>query len=367
MLRALEDEHFDQLPGGVFNKGFVRAYARQVGLNEEEAIADYLAALRESQIQQQSILPNFRAAMGNSSATSSPPKEANHENARHFSRAVPPLANHSAEVRPTDVLEQDNQNNHFHTPDGQTDPIKQAERVPDDDRSRHDEVVFPTQGFITGPAIGPAEALPPTQVPWRKLAAGLFAILLLLAFWNLRRHAHAGPASSVPPVSAGPSAPSPASPQASPQTVSANPPNTLKPSKEKPSSEPSSKEEPSAAPITPSVKTVPKPAAARPAAITHPPAARLAAVAKPPKTFTLLIRAEKTTWVSIIADGKPVAEETLIAPAHTSVRAVQEITVKTRNASGISFMLNGREFPVSVGPGEAKTYVFNSFGYHLKP
>ena len=28
MLRAIEEEHFDQLPGGVFNKGFVRAYAR---------------------------------------------------------------------------------------------------------------------------------------------------------------------------------------------------------------------------------------------------------------------------------------------------------------------------------------------------
>src|ERR1700734_2363418 len=59
MLRALEDEHFDQLPGGVFSKGFVRAYARQVGLNEEEAVADYLTALRENQIQSQTLLPNF--------------------------------------------------------------------------------------------------------------------------------------------------------------------------------------------------------------------------------------------------------------------------------------------------------------------
>src|SRR5712691_5034854 len=67
MLRALEDEHFDQLPGGVFNKGFVRAYARQVGLDEEESVADYLAALRESQIQQQSILPDFRAPDSTSS------------------------------------------------------------------------------------------------------------------------------------------------------------------------------------------------------------------------------------------------------------------------------------------------------------
>src|ERR1700685_1497391 len=58
MLRALEDEHFDQLPGGVFNKGFVRAYARQVGLDEDEAVADYLAALREGQIH--AIQPDFR-------------------------------------------------------------------------------------------------------------------------------------------------------------------------------------------------------------------------------------------------------------------------------------------------------------------
>src|SRR5271155_3741441 len=57
MLRALEEEHFDQLPGGVFNKGFVRAYARQVGLDEQEAVADYLAA---SQIQQPSAPPDFR-------------------------------------------------------------------------------------------------------------------------------------------------------------------------------------------------------------------------------------------------------------------------------------------------------------------
>jgi cytoskeletal protein RodZ len=44
MLRALEEEHFDQLPGGIFNKGFIRAYARTLGMDEEQAIADYLAA-----------------------------------------------------------------------------------------------------------------------------------------------------------------------------------------------------------------------------------------------------------------------------------------------------------------------------------
>jgi cytoskeleton protein RodZ len=44
MLQALEEERFSQLPGGIFNKGFVRAYARHLGLDEEQAIADYLVA-----------------------------------------------------------------------------------------------------------------------------------------------------------------------------------------------------------------------------------------------------------------------------------------------------------------------------------
>ncbi len=48
LLRALEDEQFDLLPGGIFNKSYVRAYARHVGLDEEQAVADYLKATRET-------------------------------------------------------------------------------------------------------------------------------------------------------------------------------------------------------------------------------------------------------------------------------------------------------------------------------
>src|SRR5579872_2107331 len=50
MLQAIEEEHFDQLPGGVFNKGFIRAYAKHLGLNAEDAVTDYLACLRQAQI-----------------------------------------------------------------------------------------------------------------------------------------------------------------------------------------------------------------------------------------------------------------------------------------------------------------------------
>jgi cytoskeleton protein RodZ len=43
-LVALEQEHFDILPGGVFNKSMVREYARVVGLDQEEWVGRYLTA-----------------------------------------------------------------------------------------------------------------------------------------------------------------------------------------------------------------------------------------------------------------------------------------------------------------------------------
>jgi cytoskeletal protein RodZ len=46
-LVALEEENFIQLPGGIFNKGFVRAYAKYLGIDEEQAVSDYLAAETE--------------------------------------------------------------------------------------------------------------------------------------------------------------------------------------------------------------------------------------------------------------------------------------------------------------------------------
>jgi len=45
-LQALEDERFDLLPAQVFAKGFLRQYARYVGLDPEETVNFYLAASR---------------------------------------------------------------------------------------------------------------------------------------------------------------------------------------------------------------------------------------------------------------------------------------------------------------------------------
>src|SRR5579862_8869084 len=72
MLKAIEEEHFDQLPGGVFNKGFIRAYARHVGIDEEEAVTGYLAALREGQINEQRFMPEFRAVYEDHAVVAAP-------------------------------------------------------------------------------------------------------------------------------------------------------------------------------------------------------------------------------------------------------------------------------------------------------
>jgi cytoskeleton protein RodZ len=47
-LSALEEEKFEQLPGGVFNKGIVRGYARVVGLDEDAWVGRFMSAYQES-------------------------------------------------------------------------------------------------------------------------------------------------------------------------------------------------------------------------------------------------------------------------------------------------------------------------------
>lgn len=58
-LKALEMDDFSELPGFVFAKGYVRTYARTIGINEEEAMVqceDYLrTVLREDPEKKQRV------------------------------------------------------------------------------------------------------------------------------------------------------------------------------------------------------------------------------------------------------------------------------------------------------------------------
>ncbi|MEP6703303.1 MAG: helix-turn-helix domain-containing protein [Acidobacteriota bacterium] len=40
-LELIETDNYKTLPGGIFNKGFVRSYAKYVGIDEQEALQDY--------------------------------------------------------------------------------------------------------------------------------------------------------------------------------------------------------------------------------------------------------------------------------------------------------------------------------------
>src|SRR5207244_1028049 len=46
-LEAIENDDYRHLPGGIFNRSFIRAYAKFVGYDENDAIEDYARTLRE--------------------------------------------------------------------------------------------------------------------------------------------------------------------------------------------------------------------------------------------------------------------------------------------------------------------------------
>ncbi len=416
MLRAIEEEHFEQLPGGVFNKGFVRAYARLVGLDEDEAVSDYLAALRESQIQSQTILPNFRNSTEtaeedeadrrriNSDAGVTHLRNRDHAASARVNRVInnrsidpPPNRRLHQEDRRKEARRSDdretrpqtlsNLDPNSHGPSSQ-DPnnkdLDTRDRVSRDQssevRSNGDHpqpavdeyVPTPPLSFLnltSPPPDRPMEAVsrprvneqdgPSRPIPWGKLAAALLVITLIVAFWTLRRRnqtsAAVQPLTAASVPSSTESATSPvAVPTAVPAPVSAKP----TPAATTASRPPVSTTSATAAPVA-AAAAVPADADVNPPV----PKPRLHVVApKPPRAFTLLIRADQTSWVSIIADGQPVARETLIAPANTSVRANHDITVRAGNAAGISFMLDGKEIPAQGSPGEVRTFTFDATG-----
>jgi cytoskeleton protein RodZ len=46
-LEAIEADDYRRLPGGIFNRSFIRAYAKFVGFDEQEAIEEYTRTLHE--------------------------------------------------------------------------------------------------------------------------------------------------------------------------------------------------------------------------------------------------------------------------------------------------------------------------------
>jgi cytoskeleton protein RodZ len=329
MLQAIEEENFDQLPGGVFNRGFIRAYAKHLGLSSEDAVTDYLACLRQAQVD----------------------SHAGWDVEKHTD-AQPAVA---AKIADSPVK----------TAVKVQVPIR-VEDLPDLQLPRPEHVRAARRDYIPTSSSG---------IPWKPIAVAAVILMATLLFWNRRsRSDHANDAKSSPATNAAAvtTAPAPAPTPAPPQRTS--PPVTPS-TRAVQNSTPNAKQpQPAQPPPTQSAAAV---HASTPAPVTaasvqekgdvtirsfgQPPAKTSE---KPVVSLSLVIRATENSWISVSSDGQLVTEETLIAPAHSAVRASREIVARIGNAAGITFLWNGKEIPAQGAEGEVKTFTFDSQGMH---
>jgi len=321
MLLAIEQEHFDQLPGGVFNKGFIRAYAKHLGMNDEEAVNGYLACMRQAQIDAQEAW------------------QPEHSTDRRITRdrRAPAASRTSASSQQTEV-----------------------EELPELHLPRAEDVRPPRKNYLQPSDSG---------IPWRIVAVAALAVVLAIVLWTRHsRNVHTSAAALVPVQTAPAAVPAPA-PSATNQTLPTAP--TAKPTSRPSTATTQSQTAPaktiasvpvnnSPAPASqPATQPSPTPQSASPQPATPPPAT------DSPARLTLVIRASENSWISITADGQAVSQETLIAPAHTSFRASREIVAKVGNAAGVSFLWNGKEIPPDGAEAEVRTYVFTPDGMRV--
>jgi cytoskeleton protein RodZ len=267
MLRALEEQKFDQLPGGIFNKGFVRAYARYLALDEEKAVADYLVA---------------------STPANSAPQE----------------------------------------------DLELRAMADQKDRERQ------RQARLT------------RDVPWGWVAIILLLVALGLSLWGLRpgREAQSGKAAvpETPTQHDAQIAEVVTKDSSASSAVAAATQGPVKDTSARSATIRSDATEPASSGSIdesdfPSEKTVSRSIPAS-------------------KTFTVLVTANESSWLSIAADGKEIFTGTLIAPGVQLVRAKQSITVRAGNLGGLDVDFNGKRLPPQGKQGEAKTLTFQSQG-----
>ena len=338
MLQAIEEEQFDQLPGGVFNKGFIRAYAKYLGINDQEAVTEYLDCLSQEQVRAQAVWePQSRPA--------TPPKR--------------PVT--AANVRPVK------------SPPA---PAVQTEELPDLQLPRAEHVRPPHQKYLGRERE--------SGIPWRLIVATLVVFLLATVLW--RRHA-IGNAAARPmasaPVSTSQSTPAQESAAtqnaaAATKTSGASSGNSGNASNSPTQSAAPAGSNPTGSNAKSSNGSASNAAATKPAgngsdvdenevitrSFVNTPAMPSD---KPAVPFMLVIRANENSWISVSADGKTVSQETLIAPAHASIRASREIVAKVGNAAGVSFSWNGKEIPADGAESETKTFVFDAQGMRVVP
>jgi cytoskeletal protein RodZ len=306
MLKAIEEEHFDQLPGGVFNKGFIRAYAKHLGLDSEEAITEYLACLRQVQLEAQQAWQPERPV---ETPPPAPVKVA-------VASRRQPVATAAAPV--------------------------QVEDLPHLQLPRAEDVRPARRKFATGSA---------PDIPWRLVAVAVVVAVLGVLLWTRHTHTQRTEAAKSPSPAAASGASTTAaqtSPSAAPAQSSTPSSQPTQPASAQSAAEPDT-EEKNDVTIRNFGKPLPK------------------SSEQSTGSLTLVVRASENSWISVLADGQLVTEETLIAPAHPSFHASREFVVKVGNAAAVSFLINGKEIAPQGNEAEVKTLSFDSSGLKTSP
>lgn len=257
-LKALEDEEFEVLPGGVFNRGFVRAYARFLGINEEQAVADYVAARNEPK----------------------PPED----------------------KFPLDVHQ------------------KKSDSPP----------LNPKRSFLP-------------------VVLAIVALILVVggwAYWIKHKPTQPRLADQHPRQQTSPAV---AVNDASPQPA-ANQATSLAPSKSTDAVAVPSQTDGAAG------DEQKKPSSDTEGDVEARPDQNLT------NSFTVVVKAKQNSWISIVADGRPLWEGTLSANSERSVQAGRELVLKTGNAAGIDVSYNGKLLGVLGKEKEVRTIAFNTAG-----
>jgi cytoskeleton protein RodZ len=278
-LQALEQDRFEQLPGGIFNKGFIRAYARFLGLNEEQTLADYLAA---------------------------------------------------------------------------TSPGEPATAA---------EPAVPAQG----------ESMQASSLPWGTFAMLLLVVALSFAIWGFYTRDREPSTPVRHPVA--PSSNSSGS--TSPPAPSSSSDSQMPAAEEQAGDSQKPAAEAQTAQAEMSADSRAHPTATGPSA----PADSLALARAEPESsstkapvstaslvtasFMVHIKARNNAWVSITADGKRLTDETLTGGAEKSIRAANQIIVKTGNSGALDFEFNGQKLPTQGAYGEVKTLEFGPSGLEV--
>jgi len=253
-LEALESDKFEQLPSGVFAKGFIRAYAHFLGIDEDQAVADYALARNEQPEPEDKF----------------------------------PLEIH-----------------------------EEPEKKPKPRRSR---------------------------MPLAFGIAALAGVLVGYGFW-VKSRPHTSGTAEAPQTTAASAAGSSVAASATNNT----PADTAE---TKNTHQAVSPVQHTSSPVT------------APVANPESQDQQSQETAKKPaeKRFSLMVKANQDSWVSIVADGKSVMQRVLIADKQKLVKAGKQVVLRTGNAGGIQVSFNGRPLGILGNENEPRTLTFNATG-----